>query len=106
MDNFCEFLRFYFMQGLAPSFKFLKGFDDGLGHAVVGLSGASDDGELFTGSEAFMAVAVVETEADEAGFRGGGFPRFTHARTVAGLAEVSSGFSSRAEQTISVNDSF
>lgn len=106
MDDLGEFLRFYFMQGFASGFKFLESFYDGLGHALVGLSGASDDGKLLTGSKAFMAVGVVESEADEAGFRGGGFPRFTHARTVAGSAGVSSGFSSRAEQTISVNDSF
>lgn len=60
MEDFGEFLGLDSMQGLAAGFEFFEGFYDRLRHAVVGLGGASDDGELLAGGEAFMAVGVVE----------------------------------------------
>lgn len=60
MEDFGEFLGLDLVQGFAAGFEFFEGFYDGLRHAVVGLGGASDDGELLAGGEAFVAVGVVE----------------------------------------------
>lgn len=40
-------------------FHVLEGFDNGLGHALVGAFGAANDGELLRLSDSFMPVVVV-----------------------------------------------
>jgi len=84
MEDFGEFLRLDFVQGFAAGLELFEGFNDGLRHAVVGFGGTTDDGKLLTGGETFVPVGVVKAKADETGFRGAGFARFAHARTVAG----------------------
>ena len=106
VENFREFRRLDFVEGLTAGFELLEGFYDGLGHAVVSFGGAADDGELFAGGKSFVAVGVIQTDAEEAGFRRGGFSLFGHASNVFATAGVSSGFSSRAVQTMSVKASF
>src|SRR5207249_3923963 len=91
--------------------QFLEGLHDRLSHAPVGLLGAAHDGELLARGDAFMAVVVVEAEAEQRGFRcfaGRGFLFLlrSHTVTVATGAGVSSGFSPRVSQIMSENASF
>ena len=108
MDDLSEFGVLNFGEGFAAIFKLLEGFHGGLGEAVMGGGGAANDGELLAGGEALVAVVVVETYAEEAGFRRATFSIFNHASTVSGSAGVSSGFSfsSRAVMMMSVKASF
>ena len=106
VKNLGEFRRLDFVEGFAAGFELLESLYDGLGHAVMSFGGAADDGELFAGGKAFVAVGVVQADAEEAGLGLGGFSLFGHASNVFATAGVSSGFSSRAVQTMSVKASF
>ena len=72
----------------------------------MSLGGAADDGELLAGGEPFVAVGVAQSESEEAGFGRGRFSLVGHASNVLVAAAVSSGFSSRTVQTMSVKASF
>jgi len=63
-------------EGFAAVFEFLEGFDEGLGHAFVRFLGAANDGELVGGGDAFVAVLVVEADAEDSGDGAGGLPGF------------------------------
>ena len=65
MNNLGQFVRFDGLQGLAALLEGLEGLDDGLGHAAVGLLGATDDGELLGGGQPLVAVGMVEADAQE-----------------------------------------
>ena len=65
VDDVGEFGGLDLGELFAPVFELLEGFDDGLGHALMGFLGAADDGELFAGGDAFMSVGVVETDTQE-----------------------------------------
>ncbi len=72
MNNLLELGLTDLREVFAALFQLLEGFDDGLGHAPMRLLGAADDRELFARGQAFVAVLIVEAEADE----GGGFLAF------------------------------
>jgi len=112
MDDLREFLRLDFGEVFAAVLQFLEGFHDGLSHAPVRFLRAANYGKLLTRGDAFVAILVVEPEADQ---RGGFFPGrlllgffglFAHAVTVVLMVGVSSVFSSTATHTMSVNASF
>lgn len=106
VENFREFSRLDFVEGLPAVFELFESLYDRLGHAVMRFGRTADDGELFAGGKAFVAVGVVQADAEEAGLRRGGFSLFGHASNVLAVAGVSSGFSPRAVQTMSVKASF
>lgn len=106
VENLSEFRRLDLVKGLPAGLELLESLYDGLGHTVMSFGGAADDGELFTGGKAFVAVGVVQADAEEAGLGRGGFSLFGHASNVLAVAGVSSGFSPRAVQTMSVKASF
>src|ERR1035437_8932033 len=110
LDNFGELLRFHLMQLLLACPQLLESFHDSLGHPTVRLLRTADDGELFAGGDALVAVVVVEADAQQRRMQrlaSRGFPFFlrSHTVTVAGSAGVSSGFSSTASQMMSANAS-
>src|SRR4051812_25385971 len=65
MDNFSKLLRFDRFEFFAPGFQLFERFDDGFGHASVGFVGSADDGKLFGGSQALVAILVIEADTKE-----------------------------------------
>lgn len=105
MQDFGEFGGLDVLELFAALFELLEGLDDGLGHAAVRLFGTADNGELFAGGDALVAVLMVEADAEEGGGRGQFF-LFAHAVTVSATGRLSSGISaSTALQTMSANAS-
>jgi len=67
IDNFGEFARIDVLQAFVSSFQFLKRFEDGLGHAAVSLVGTADKDELFASGDTFVAVLIIQTDAEQPG---------------------------------------
>ena len=67
MDDLGEFFGLDLGEVLAALLQLFEGFYNGFGHAPMCFLGAAEDGELLTGRNAFMAVVIVEAEADECG---------------------------------------
>jgi len=67
MDDFGEFFGADLLELLAAFFELFEGFHECLGHPVVCLGRAADDGEFLARGDAFVAVFVVETDAEQSG---------------------------------------
>lgn len=67
MQDLGELPSVHGLQMLVAFLEFFERFDDGFGHAFVGLLRAPDQGKFLTRGDAFMAVVIIQTHADQPG---------------------------------------
>ena len=104
MENLGEFRRFHLLQLLSALLQFFECLDDGFRHPAMSFLRATDDRKLLTRGDAFVAVFIIETDAQQTRSWLTRLFLFAHAFTVLGLRLLSIGkSSSTALQTISEN---
>jgi hypothetical protein len=59
VDNFGEFLLIDLIERLAVLIQGFEGFDDGFSHALVGLTGATNDRKAICLGDPLVSVSVV-----------------------------------------------
>ena len=91
MDDFDELRRLEVLQLLAAAFQFLEGLDRRLGHPAVRLFRSTHDGELLALGDPFVAVLVVEADAQQPRLAPAGLLVIFNAGTLPGSAGRSSG---------------
>src|SRR5471032_290464 len=69
VQDFRELVRLDLVELFLAGFQLLESLHDRLGHAPVGLFRTADDRELLARGDAFVAVVVVEPEAEQGGLR-------------------------------------
>ena len=62
-----EFLRLHGLEFFAAGLQFLESLNDRFRHAAMGFVRTADDGKLLGGSQAFVAVLVIEADAQQVG---------------------------------------
>ncbi len=67
VDDISELAWVDALQSFVATFEFLKRLDDCFGHAAVGLFRAADEHKLFALGDSFVAVVIVEADANQAG---------------------------------------
>ncbi len=64
IENVGELARIYGFEVLIATFEFFEGLDGCLGHAFVGLGGATYENEFIAGGEAFMTVGIIQADPE------------------------------------------